>query len=100
MVQSIFRVSLERAPRSPCVFRSRSMRVLLVVPLLAALLALASCEMRGNANAAKTPPVPTATAAQTAPPAPPQPISSPQTEIQLPPEQPVSPQALATIQTV
>ena len=73
------------------------MKALLAIPLLAVLLALASCEIRGNAKATKTPPVPTAAAVP--PPAPPAPpISTPQTEIQLPEAQPVTPEALATIQ--
>ena len=71
--------------------------MLLAISLLAVMLALASCELGGKTAAAKTPPVPTAVVAPP-PPAPPTPISSPQTEIQLPPEQPVSQEALATIQ--
>ena len=75
------------------------MRLLLAIPLLAACVGLASCELRGNTNAAKTPPTPTATAAPPPVAAPQAPISSPQTEIQLPAAQPISAEALATIQT-
>src|SRR5437868_4268297 len=74
------------------------MKHLLLIWLLAGILALASCSLRGN-NAAKTPaapvtPTPTAAAK---PPAPPPPVSTPQTQVQLPPPQAVSPAALATI---
>ena len=74
------------------------MRLLLAIPLIAAILSLASCVVGGK-KAAKTPAVPAAPAptAMAKPPAPPPPVSSPQTEIHLPPAQPVSPEALATI---
>lgn len=77
------------------------MRLLLAIPLLAAILSLSSCVLGGKA-AAKTPAVPAApdATAMAKPAAPPPPVSSPQTEIQLPPAQPVSPEALATIDVV
>jgi hypothetical protein len=76
------------------------MRLLLAIPLVAAILSLSSCVVGGKA--AKTPAVPAAPVATAVakPAAPPPPVSSPQTEIQLPPAQPVSPEALATIDNV
>ncbi len=76
------------------------MKLLLGIFLLAAAMVLSSCDTFAKSSASKTPatPKPAAAVAQTPPPAPPQPISTPQTEIQLPPAQPVSNEALATIQ--
>ena len=76
------------------------MKLWLAIPLLATALVFTSCLIRPKTSAAKTPATPMPAPAQTAPPAPPAPISSPQTEIQLPPAQPVSAEALATIQTI
>ena len=75
------------------------MKLLLGISVVTAVLALSSCELGGKTNAAKIPATPAAAAVAPAPPpAPPQPISIPQTEVQLPPAQPVSTEALATIQ--
>ena len=73
---------------------------LLAIPLLA-IVAMSSCALSGKnaAGKAPTPPPPPATAAAK-PPAPPPPISTPQTEVQLPPPQPISEAALATIPAV
>jgi hypothetical protein len=75
---------------------------LLTVPLLAAILALSSCVLSGKNAASKTPatPAPPPATAAAKPPSPPPPLSTPQTEIQLPPPQPVTAAALATIPAV
>jgi hypothetical protein len=73
------------------------MTLLLFIPLFAAILVLSSCVMSGS-KAAKTPPPTPATPTAAAKPAtPPPPVSTPQTQVELPPPQPVSPAALATI---
>jgi hypothetical protein len=76
------------------------MKLFLGISLLAAVMVLSSCDTLAKSSASKTPatPKPAAAVAQTQPPAPAPPISTPQTEIQLPPAQPVSNEALATIQ--
>jgi hypothetical protein len=77
------------------------MKFLLAIPLITAILVLASCQMHAK-TAAKTPPAP-APPPQTAmakPPGPPPPLSSPQTDVQLPPAQSISAEALASIETV
>ena len=60
---------------------------------------LAGCVLRGNqpAKVAAVPPTPAPTAPATPPP-PPEPLSIRQTQAQLPEPQPISPEALATIQ--
>jgi hypothetical protein len=75
---------------------------LLLIPLLAATLALSSCALKGNSTASKTPPIPApdAQSAAAKPSAPPPPVSTPQTQVQLPPPQTVNPAALATIPPV
>jgi len=75
---------------------SRSPLILVTAILLAA----TACQFSGKAQAVKTPPAPVAVPAASAKPAPapPEPLSTPQTDVQLPPPQPVSPEALATIQ--
>jgi hypothetical protein len=74
---------------------------LLAIPLLAAILTLSACVLSGN-NTAKTPPAPAPPAATAAakPAAPPPPLSTPQTQVQLPPAQSLSAAALATIPTL
>jgi hypothetical protein len=70
--------------------------------VLAAWMALSSagCVLRGKqqAKANPTPPTP-APAVKPAPAPRPQPLSIPQTQAQLPPPQPISPEALATLET-
>jgi len=61
----------------------------------AAFLFLAGCMLRGNRTATKVPPAPAPPAASHAP-APSEPLSVPQTQVQLPPPQPLSQDALAT----
>ena len=75
---------------------------LLAIPLLAAILSLSSCVVSGKNSAGKTPatPAPPPATAAAKPPTPPPPISTPQTEIQLPPPQAVSEAALATIPSI
>jgi hypothetical protein len=75
---------------------------LVAIPLLVAMLALSSCVLSGKDAARKVPATPTPPVAATAakPPAPPPPLSTPQTEIQLPPPQAISAAALATIPSV
>jgi hypothetical protein len=77
------------------------MRFLLAIPLITAILVLASCQMRAK-TAAKTPPAPAppVQSAAAKPVAPPPQLSSPQTEVQLPPAQSVSAEALASIEAV
>ena len=72
---------------------------LLTILLIAAILALSSCVMSGKNAASKTPatPAPPVATAAAKPPAPPPPLSTPQTDIHLPPPQSVSDAALATI---
>lgn len=74
------------------------MKLLRVILATAPAVLLTSCVLGGKANTVKTPPTPApaVTAAKPAPP--PGPISSPQTDVQLPPAQAVTPEALATIQ--
>src|SRR5690348_15364323 len=88
-----------RVPMSWDAAGKSSCATLAAIPILTALLALSSCIL-GGAKTPKTPVVPAAldpnAAAKPAAPAPP--LSSPQTEIQLPPAQTVSAEALATIQ--
>src|SRR5437867_11897971 len=98
MVQSTLRVSLAKAPRLRCDFRWCSMRLLAAISTLAAMLALSSCILGGSSKTPKTPVVPAAldpnAAAKPAPPPPP--LSAPQADIQLPPAQALTPEALAT----
>jgi hypothetical protein len=76
------------------------MKFLLAIPLITAILALASCEMHGK-TAAKTPPAPAPPIqSAAAKPAPPPLLSSPQTDVQLPPAQSISAEALASIEAV
>ena len=76
------------------------MRFLAAIPILAALLALSSCILSGS-KTPKTPVVPAALDPNAGKPtAPAPPLSSPQTDIQLPPAQAISPEALASIQVV
>ncbi len=68
--------------------------VLLTIPL-------AGCLLRGKPPAASVTPVapaPAPVASETQPKPPPAPLSTPQTNVKLPPEQTVSPEALATTQ--
>jgi hypothetical protein len=74
------------------------MKVLLAIVVISAAL-LASCELRAKNKAAKTPPTPAVTTAEAKPAAPPPLLSVPQTDVQLPPAQPLTPEAIATIQT-
>ena len=74
------------------------MRLLAAIPVFAALLSLSSCILGGSAKTPKTPVVPAALDPNAAAAVPPPPLSSPQTDIQLPPPQSISPEALATIQ--
>jgi hypothetical protein len=71
---------------------------LLHITLLIGLVTLPSCSLRKK-TAALPPPTPIQPVVLTPPPAP-QPLSTPQTRIQLPPEQAVSAEALATIPSV
>jgi len=75
------------------------MRFLAAVAVFAATLSLCSCIL-GGTKTPKTPVTPAALDPNAAakPAGPPPPLSSPQTDIQLPPEQTISPEALATIQ--
>ena len=77
------------------------MKLLLAIPLITAILALASCEMHAK-TAAKTPPAPAppVQSAVAKPATPPPQLSSPQTEVQLPPAQSISAEALASIEAV
>ena len=63
--------------------------------LLALAVCLASCSLRKPQTVRAAPPAPTPTASP-APPAPPAPLSIPQTDVHLPPSQPVTPEAAAT----
>jgi hypothetical protein len=76
------------------------MRFLAALPIFAATLSLSSCILGGGTKTPKTPVVPATLDPNAAakPVAPPPPLSSPQTDIQLPPEQTISAEALATIQ--
>src|SRR5262249_57701584 len=78
--------------------RSGMKRVKLVVAAAMAFM-LAGCVFRGKqpAKVAAVPPTPAPTAPATPPP-PPEPLSIRQTQAQLPEPQPISPEALATIQ--
>ena len=75
------------------------MRFLAIIPVFVSLIVLSSCILGGGTKKPKTPVVPAVDNSAAAKPAPPSsPLSSPQTNIQLPPEQAISPEALATIQ--
>ena len=65
------------------------------VLILGAFLFLGGCMLRGNRSANKVPPTPPPPAASHVP-APSEPLSVPQTQVQLPPLQPLSQDALAT----
>ena len=75
------------------------MRLLAAIPVFVALLSLSSCILGGGTKTPKTPVVPAALDPNAVKqPAPPPLLSSPQTDIQLPPPQALSPEALASIQ--
>jgi hypothetical protein len=76
------------------------MRLLFLIPVFSAVLFLSSCILGGGTKTPRTPVAPAALdpAAAAKPPAPPAPLSSPQTDIHLPPEQVITPEALASIQ--
>ena len=58
-------------------------------------IALAGCVVRGKPKTAAVPPAPQPSPVVAAPAPPPEPLSIPQTQVQLPPSQPVNPDALA-----
>jgi hypothetical protein len=59
-------------------------------------LGLAGCLLQGNPKTAQSTPAPPKPAVAAAPSAPPAPLSLPQTQVELPPPQPITPEALAT----
>jgi len=78
------------------------MRVVSKVAIAVFALALAGCEL-GPLKRANTPPAPTPAVAKSEPPPEPQrsePLSIPQTQVQLPRVQPIDPEALATPPTI
>src|SRR5574340_992427 len=105
MVQSSSLASRGKAPRSssasprPC-HRAEASRMRLVsgIAIAALVLLLPACELK-RPGRAKTPAAPQPAAAKAEPPAAPspsEPLSVPQTQVHLPPPQPINPEALAT----
>jgi len=76
------------------------MKRLEAILAVAMAISLAGCILRGTPKAAATPPAAPQPVVAAAPPPPPQPLSIPQTQVELPPAQPVTPEALATAQPV
>src|SRR5512133_3538290 len=104
MVQSISPANLARAPRSSSACRlpsesrrSSPMRIPQALLIVAFALGLSGCFLRKPK--ANTPPPPAAKTVPTPAPAPPpEPLSVPQTNVYLPPPQPLTPEAIATTQ--